>query len=257
MENGFEELNRRTGKVTKALPGINFQIDIEKDGFPVLTLRDIPIKSPIAEQVWFLQGSKDPKFLQQYTKIWDSFLEDDGMLDTAYGYRWRKEFGRDQINEILGLLRIDPSSRQAVCITWNPSNDGLLSWTKKNLPCPYSFVINIIGGRLHLHNIVRSNDSILGMPFDVFGFALLQCILAQELGIKPGIYTHSVSNCHIYENHFEAANQLIKREDITPHQLQIACKIRNQVYLHRIDSDKSFYKEGEYQDYLDTAEWFD
>ena len=60
MAEGIEELNKRTGHKTKALPGVTFQIDIEKDGFPVLTLRKQPLKSPIAEQIWFISGSKRP-----------------------------------------------------------------------------------------------------------------------------------------------------------------------------------------------------
>jgi thymidylate synthase len=80
-----------------------------------------------------------------------------------------------------------------------------------NVPCPYTFTVNIIGGRLHLHNIVRSNDMLLGAPHDIAGFALLQCMLAQELGVKPGVYSHSISNAHIYDTHYAAAEELIKR----------------------------------------------
>ena len=58
MTEGVEDLNVRTGHKTKALPGVSFSIDIEKDGFPVLTLRKQPLKSPIAEQIWFLQRKK-------------------------------------------------------------------------------------------------------------------------------------------------------------------------------------------------------
>ena len=63
MEEGIEELNERTGHKIKILPGVSFQIDVEKEGFPLLTLRKNPIKSPIAEQVWFITGDKDTAFL--------------------------------------------------------------------------------------------------------------------------------------------------------------------------------------------------
>jgi thymidylate synthase len=53
----------------------------------------------------------------------------------------------------------------------------------------------------------------LGTPADVSGFALLQCILAQKLGVKPGIYSHSVSNAHIYENQYAAVKELLKRKN--------------------------------------------
>jgi thymidylate synthase len=64
-----------------------------------------------------------------------------------------------------------------------------------------------------MHNIVRSEDMVLGAPFDVFGFALLQCMIAERLGVRPGIYTHSISNAHIYDNHYEGAKEIIKRNN--------------------------------------------
>lgn len=53
----------------------------------------------------------------------------------------------------------------------------------------------------------------LGFPSDVAGFALLQCILAQKLGVKAGVYSHSISNAHIYENQFDAAKELVARKN--------------------------------------------
>jgi len=211
MSEGIEELNERTGHKTKALPGITFSLDIEKDGFPVLTLRKQPLKSPIAEQVWFIQGEKDTTFLRKFTKMWDPFIEKDGTLSSAYGYRWRHHFGRDQLGKAIELLEKEPSSRHGVIVTWDPGDDGYGGTPKKNIPCPYTYTINIIGGRLHMHNIVRSNDLILGTPFDTFGFSLLQCMLAERLGVRPGIYTHSISNAHIYDNHYEGAREIIER----------------------------------------------
>lgn len=212
MENGVRELNNRTGKETSAIPGVSFSHDIERDGFPLLTLRPIPAKMFVAEQVWFIAGSRKPAdFLRQYTKIWDLFTNPGDVVTVAYGYRWRKHFGRDQLGLLIKLLQDDPSSRHGVIGTWDPSSDGLGGVAKKNVPCPFTFTVNIIGGRLHLHNIVRSNDMVLGFPADVAGFALLQLILAQKLSVKPGVYTHSISNAHIYDNHYEGANEMLAR----------------------------------------------
>jgi len=36
-------------------------------------------------------------------------------------------------------------------------------------------------------------------------------ILAQKLGVKPGIYTHSISNAHVYDIHYEAAKEITER----------------------------------------------
>lgn len=214
LQNGIREMNNRTGHETAALPGLTFSHDIEKDGFPLLTLRKIPVKMFVAEQVWFISGARKPAdFLRDYTKIWDLFTNPGDVVTVAYGYRWRKHFGRDQLGHLIALLEKDPSSRHGVVVTWDPSSDGLGGVAKKNVPCPFTFTVNIIGGRLHLHNIVRSNDMVLGNPADVAGFALLQMILAERLGVRPGIYTHTISNAHIYDNHYDGAKEMIARKN--------------------------------------------
>lgn len=211
LQEGVEELNERTNHKTKSLPGMHF---IFSEGFPLLTLRRIPIKLFVAEQIWFLTGSRRPfEFVDKFTKIWRDFTNLNRVVSTAYGYRWRKHFGRDQINALIYLLEQEPSSRHGVVVAWDPSNDGLNpNLQKKNIPCPYSFTVNIIGGKLHFHNIVRSNDMILGFPHDVAGFALLQRILAARLGVATGQYSHSISNAHIYDIHYDVAEALIARE---------------------------------------------
>lgn len=212
LSSGVREMNGRTGHETTALPGLTFSIDIEKEGFPLLTLRKIPTRIFTAEQMWFISGARKPEiFLRDYTKIWDDFTNPGDVVTAAYGYRWRRHFGRDQLGALIALLENDPSSRHSVVVTWDPSCDGLDGVSKGNVPCPYAFTVNIIGGRLHLVNVVRSNDMILGFPHDVAGFALLQLLLAQRLGVKPGIYTHTIANAHIYDIHYDAAQIMGER----------------------------------------------
>ncbi|MFH1631405.1 MAG: thymidylate synthase [bacterium] len=211
MEQGIRVDNPWSGRYTKMIPGLTIRVDVG-ECFPLLTLRKIPLKLFIAEQVWFLMGENRPDWMRQFTKIWDDFTEEDGTIVAAYGHRWRHHFGRDQIGSLIAHLRENPSSRHGVIITWDAAGDGLGVDYKKNIPCPYTFTVNIAGGRLHLHNIIRSNDMMLGCPHDAAGFALLQCILAQELGVEPGIYTHSISNAHIYDNHFEGAEEFLVRD---------------------------------------------
>jgi thymidylate synthase len=213
MDDGAEEHNQRTGHLTRALPGMTLVAEDVAVDFPLLTLRSIPINLFVAEQVWFLTGERMPaNFLNQFTRIWADFTNVAGVVSAAYGYRWRRHFGRDQIADLVMLLERDPSSRHGVVIAWDPATDGLASGVqRKNVPCPYTFTVNIIGGRLNLHSVVRSNDVMLGLPHDVAGFALLQCILAARLGVRPGKYTHSISHAHLYDIHYDAARTLIAR----------------------------------------------
>lgn len=211
LTEGVEEVNARTGHKIKSLAGLTVAIEPE-DGFPLLSLRKIPVRLFVAEQVWFLTGSRRPdQFLDQFTKIWADFSSVSGVVTAAYGWRWRQQFGRDQMMELVKLLEKDPSSRQGVVVAWDPGGDGLGAKTKLNVPCPFAFTVNIIGGKLNLHNLVRSNDMILGFPHDVAGFALLQRILAGHLGVGVGKYTQFISHAHVYDIHYDAARQLVRR----------------------------------------------
>lgn len=214
MTEGVEEVNRRTGHRTRIIPGAYIEIS---SGFPLLTLRRIPIRIFTAEMIWYIMGSRMPsEFLQRFTKIWDDFTNINGVVTTAYGYRWRRHFGRDQLVDLIKLLKTDPSSRHGVVVTWDPSDDGLANSLtkrkKKNIPCPYTYVVNITDKRLNLFCVARSTDVILGLPHDVGGFALLQRILAAYLGLKVGNFVFTTAHAHVYDNHYEAARELLKRK---------------------------------------------
>lgn len=222
MEEGVEEKNTRTGHVCKSLPGLTMRFNLQ-EGFPLLSLRRIPTKVFIAEQIWFLMAEQNLEWLQQFTKIWDDFAEQNNCVEAAYGYRWRKHFGRDQIGGLVELLQEDPTSRHGVILMWDPADDGLASGTKKkNVPCPYTFTVQIIGGKLCLHLVIRSNDMMLGNPHDTAGFALLAHILAQKLQVAVGTLTVSISNAHIYDIHFEQAELILSR-DITQEMIDFQC----------------------------------
>lgn len=208
IANETPELNKRTGIKTRSLPGITYQTNIEEEGFPLLSLRKLSF-SFIPEIMWMLSGSNTTEWLSKHTKIWNYFTEEDGTITSAYGFRWRNHFNVDQLEVVLNKLKEDNSTRHGVIMMWSPKEDLLLK--QKNVPCPYTFTLNIIKKRLHLHLIIRSNDMILGFPTDCAGFAFLQSILAQELGVKVGTLTISISNAHIYENQIGVINEMKSR----------------------------------------------
>lgn len=241
MEKGSITKNQRTGHEVKALPAESFSIDLLADGFPLLSLRKLQPEIFIAEQVWFISGETKPRdFLESFTKIWSSFTNEEGVVTAAYGHRWRKHFGRDQLAELIQLLERDPSSRQGVVVSWDPAIDGLEGPKQKNVPCPFTFTVNILDGRLNLHNIMRANDLILGLPYDVAGFALLQCVLAQRLNVLPGVYTHSISYPEIYDIHYPVAEELLKR---TNTQERMHLSLPKDAFLRAEQKDEALVRE--------------
>ncbi|TAL49970.1 thymidylate synthase [Patescibacteria group bacterium] len=237
---GEEVFSDRTGLSTKALPGLTFEID-PAAGFPLLTLRKIPIQLFCSEVVWMITGEKKLDFIRQFTKIWDDFAEEDGTMETAYGYRWRQHFGRDQLLDLVEHLRTEPTSRQGVVIMWDPASDGLMAPKKKNVPCPFCWTTNIIGNKLNLHLIIRSNDMMLGNPHDTAGFALLQAMLAQELGVGVGKMTISISHAHIYESHYDQLLELLERDDHVHD--EILCRLPACAFQRALEADTTLVNE--------------
>jgi thymidylate synthase len=237
---GDDVFNDRTGYNTKALPGVTYNLEPSKS-FPILTLRKIPIRLFCAEVVWMITGKKDTAFLRQFTKIWDDFAEEDGTIEAAYGYRWREHFGRDQLLDLIAHLREEPTSRQGVVVMWDPASDGLLGEKKKNVPCPFCWTANITNNRLNLHLIIRSNDMVLGNPHDTAGFALLQAMIAQELGIEVGKLTVSISHAHIYDNQYEQVEEMLGRDE-HEHD-EILCNLPERSFQRALEGDAELVRE--------------
>ena len=205
---GIYQYNRRTQTTILATHGYSFRWDMTK--YPVTVARPMYVKTGAAELAWMLSGSQDITWLKKYTHIWDAFSDENDMLETAYGYRWKYAFGVDQIRNIIYRLHQDPSSRQQVLMSWDARVDNVIE--ASNIPCPYTAVVNIIDNKLNIHLTLRSNDVYLGLPYDVMMYTLLGNALAYSLGVEVGELFYSIAHMHLYENQFEAARAIIARD---------------------------------------------
>ena len=202
------EMNCRTGQQVRAIDGAFFRLT----GFPILNLRDFNPLWDCAEAVWFMAGDSDVTFMHKFgLRNWDPFMDGQGQVQSATGYRWRHGFGFDQLGTVLAKLRTDPSSRQAVLQTWNPVDD--LVHPGPNAPCLTTWHFHVINGKLNVSVMQRSGDLYFGVPHDVLGCRLIQELMAALLGLLPGNVSYMVSNAHLYEDQWKAAEEMIYRED--------------------------------------------
>ena len=196
----------RTGIDTLSYFGAHYRVDLA-NGFPLLTTKEIVWNSLLHELLWYLSGDDHIRNLRQHTKIWDAWADEAGNLDTAYGRYWRRfphayqdVDGQwqvrevDQIQFVLDTLRTEPTSRRMVVTAWEPGN----ATTSKLPPCHYSFVFNVQGGRLNCHLTQRSGDIALGIPFNLACYATLTQILAEQVGLAVGWFSHTIVDAHIY-----------------------------------------------------------
>ena len=67
------------------------------------------------------------------------------------------------------------------------------------VPCCHTSTWNLDGGRLNCLLDQRSGDMPYGVPFNTTQYATLMCMIAKELGVKPGLLTHVIADAHIYD----------------------------------------------------------
>jgi thymidylate synthase len=241
IENGTRKPSR-TGIDTISYFGAFYRVDLSK-GFPLLTTKKMEWRSLLHEVLWYLSGENHIRNLRQHTKIWNAWADEEGNLDTAYGYYWRhfpsaqkddsgnwvvEEF--DQIQYVIDELKRQPYSRRLVVTAWEPGNA-----TKSKLPpCHYSYAFNVNDGKLNCHLTQRSGDIALGIPFNLAAYSLLTQIIAQETGLELGFFAHTIIDAHIYTadegsllekyDHIRGLKEQLKREPLPLPKLIIAKK---------------------------------
>jgi len=203
------ETNERTGVDINFLPsGWMLSLDLHRGVLPLINGRKTFPRTAAIEVAWYLTGDKSLSMLREYNvaSIWEPFADENDLVQTAYGYRWRDHFFRDQLRAAVEALRADPTNRRVYVTAWDPNQDGMAA-EQANTPCPIGFTLTTheLDGQRHLNmNVyIRSSDVFVGLPYDVMGHAMLQGVLAASLGMECGMLNLTLSHPHLYACHRE------------------------------------------------------
>ena len=191
-----EMRDNRTGIRAISLPHVCITIDLEEDGFPILSSKFVGFKTAIKELLWIWQmQSNDVRKLQDMNvHIWDEWMQEDGTIGKAYGYQLAKY---KQVDNLIKTIKEDPTSRRMITTLWNIEDLPEMALQ----PCAFQTLWNINKGKLNCMLTIRSNDWFLGNPFNVAQYAALVYMIAQVTNYKPGRLTVCINDAHIYENH--------------------------------------------------------
>lgn len=151
------------------------------------------------ESLWMLAGRNDVEFVSIFSSNISSFSDDGYTFNGAYGNRWRRHFGRDQLTTVMDALYENPDDRRQVVAMWDGHHD--LGLNSKDLPCNLMvhFQINV-DGRLDMTVFNRSNDLVWGCyGANVVHFSYLQEYVAAGIGVEMGRYYQVSDNLHGYE----------------------------------------------------------
>lgn len=175
-----------------------------------------------------LRMEKDPEFKKLYKEVKaeycrrvledDAFSEKFGDIGRAYGAQWRAAYyvnpetlevsTVDQLGDAIETLKRDPYSRRIIVSSFNPDNVRHAA-----LPCcHHQFQFIVRDGKLDLVWDQRSVDVFLGLPFNIASYALLLEIVAKLVNLTPGKLVGHLKDVHIYSNHLEQVNELLRRD---------------------------------------------
>ena len=233
LEHG-ETRQDRTGTGTISVFGAQTKYDL-RDGFPLLTTKKVLFSAVVRELLWFLRGATNINDdLTQHTPIWNAWADERGELGPIYGYQWRKwerydwnektglyvKKHLDQIQNAIDLIKDNPFSRRIIVSAWNVADIEKMALP----PCHAFFQFYVNNGRLDCQLYQRSADIALGVPFNIASYALLMGMIAQECGVTPGIFVHTLGDAHIYLNHVEGLKEQLTRAPKPLPEIKIAKK---------------------------------
>ena len=200
----------RTGTGTYSVFGTQSRYDLN-DGFPLLTTKKIPFKAVAVELLWFLRGDTNIKFLHEHgVTIWDEWADENGDLGPVYGKQWTDwdGMGIDQIAEVVGDIKNNPTSRRLIVSAWNVFDIPDMALP----PCHIMFQFYVDDDKLSCHLYQRSGDLFLGVPFNVASYSLLTHMISQVCGLGVGEFVHTIGDAHLYVNHQAQALEQLSRD---------------------------------------------
>jgi thymidylate synthase len=213
----------------KSVFGAQVRFDM-RQGFPLLTTKQMPFKILLHELFWFISGSSEVQYLHDHKiHYWDGFLHEGKTdLGRVYGVQWRHwkrpdgtEF--DQLQWAIDQIKTNPDSKAIIVSAWNA---GELDEMRLP-PCHTMFQFDVTKGKLRLQLYQRSWDVFLGAPFNIAQYALLLHMVAHITGLEARELIISAGNAHLYKNHIEPAKEQLQRKPYPFPTLKIVGDVKN------------------------------
>lgn len=196
--------NSRNGKVLTSPGPVTTVYQNPRERVLFWPQRDANPFFHLFESLWMLLGRNDVDGVAYYAANMKSYSDNGSVLWGAYGWRWRKFFGYDQLDQCIKQLDENPNDRRAVLGMWDPRED-LIKGASGGLDVPCNLIAHfrIIHERLCMTVFCRSNDVVWGAyGANAVHFSILQEYVARCLGRECGYYAQVSDDFHVYEHHF-------------------------------------------------------
>lgn len=182
---------------TKSVFNLGFQIENPMDNHINTVWRKWKSNYAEYEWQWYLSGNPNANEIAKKAKIWSFMQDEDGNVNSNYGYQWQRG---NQLKKVIELLKKDRFTRKASISLYDGKE---IHKYKKDTICTHAINFQVLNGKLNMSVMMRSNDLVYGFCNDQYCFSMLQDLVARETGYKVGTYYHFANNMHIYERHYK------------------------------------------------------
>lgn len=162
--------------------------------------RKVNIIFLFAEVLWYLRGSNLIEEIAYYANRMKEYSADGKTLKgSAYGpkiFNW--EGYLNQWDAVISELKKDTNSKRAVIHIRSP--DEFCIENNIDATCTLTLQFFNRNNSLYMFTNMRANDMYRGILSDVFSFTILMELMAVELGLSLGEYTHIIASSHLYDS---------------------------------------------------------
>ncbi len=169
--------------------------------------RALSMKYLKGEMEWYESGSLNVNDIACHSSFWKKLADTNGTVNSNYGFLVMKEkwAGKSQLEWCIDSLKKDPCTRQAV-MNYNQPRHKYCG--NKDFVCATAQQFIKRNDKLDTIVLMRSNDLIFGLSYDMPWFTSLQQRVSEETGIPLGIYYHYDTSLHVYEKHFDMVKKI-------------------------------------------------
>jgi len=174
-------------------------------------IRDYTLK----EMALYDLGTNRVEDFEKASSFWRKIANEDGTINSAYGFLiWKNRSCRSHDTQwewAKQSLIKDKDTRQAFVRFSLPDHQW---WGNKDQVCTMHGNFLIRENKLHLTIVMRSNDLVLGLVYDLPWFCSLLDRMVAELrshypDLQKGTYTHLAHSLHIYDRDEEKVKGML------------------------------------------------